>query len=141
MKRLFLVMLVCTITACKAQKKNDLTVEYPNLNYIFSRMYNSKPMYKDLFNDRLFVSIYKFSDSKIPKGNAISETDEYLDSYLISVSPDGDGYSSSKLYKIEGVFNPKVIKIEEDKYPLFTVKIEHGVKDDRKVETYQFKGE
>ena len=39
--------------------------------------------------------------------------EDFLSSYLVSVIPDGDYYSYSKLYKIEGLYNPKVIEIKE----------------------------
>ena len=141
MKIFFLIAVLGAVLGCNAQQKYDLSNSEVKMNYIFSRMYNEKPLHKDLFNKSLFLSVYKFSDSKISKGNIISGTDESLDSYLISLSPDGDGYSASKLYKIEGVYNPKIIEIKEGKYPLFTITVAHGTVGNRKTESFQFKGE
>ncbi|WP_299834911.1 hypothetical protein [uncultured Tenacibaculum sp.] len=141
MKRFFLITVLGAVLGCTAQQKYDLSSSEVKMNYIFSRMYKEKPLHKDLFNKKLFLAVYKFSDSKISKGNAISETHEFLDSFLISISPDGDGYSASKLYKIEGVYNPKIIEIKEGKYPLFTITVAHGTAGNRKTESFQFKGE
>ncbi|WP_299673062.1 hypothetical protein [uncultured Tenacibaculum sp.] len=141
MKRLFFITVFSAILGCNAQKKVDLSTTDVNMNYIFSSMYSTQPLHKELFNNSLFLSVYKFSDSKLSKGKMISESDEFMSSYMVSVTPDGDRYTGSKLYKIEGVFNPKIIKVEEDKYPFFTIKVEHGLKSDRKTESFQFKGE
>ncbi|WP_442265142.1 hypothetical protein ACSIGC_12460 [Tenacibaculum sp. ZS6-P6] len=140
MKKLFLIAVLGTVLGCNAQQKLDLSSSDIKMNYIFSRMYNEKPIHQNLFNQSLYLSIYKFSDSKISKGINISESEEFLSSYMISVTPDGDSYSTSKLYKIEGVLNPEIIKIKEENYPFFTIKIEHGLKNSRKIETFHFKG-
>ncbi|MGX1022966.1 hypothetical protein ACSSV5_000108 [Psychroflexus sp. MBR-150] len=61
-----------------------------------------------------------------------------LQSLFISVKPDGDYYSWSKLFKIEGVLNPEIITINELKYPKFEIVIKFGNKNDRSSKSYFF---
>jgi len=63
-----------------------------------------------------------------------------LSSYFISVTTDGDYYSGSKSFKIEGVYNPKIIEIKESSFPKFSVKIEHGPAKKRKTVLIEFEG-
>jgi len=108
------------------------------MNYVFARIY-TKSKTKELYNKGLFVTIYKMSDSKATPKERI---EDFLSSYIISVRPDGDYYSYSKLYKIEGLIIPKIIEIKETVAPNFSIKIEHGSYRDnkRKMEIFEFEG-
>ena len=46
---------------------------------------------------------------------------------MISIAPDGNYYTWSKLYKIEALVNPKILEIKETKYPNFILKIEEVI--------------
>ncbi|WP_300021478.1 hypothetical protein [uncultured Maribacter sp.] len=105
-------------------------------NYIFSRIYPEKPIYKEL----CISPYFKYSDYKITPENFSEGTEEFLDSYIISITPDGDYYTSSKLSKIEGLFNPKILKIEEKKYPIFSLRIEFGPYNERIVKEFNLDG-
>ena len=78
-------------------------------------------------------------DSKVTPEN-FSEGDEFLQSYMISVTPDGDYYTNSKLYKIEGLCNPKILEIKETTFPKFLIKVEHGLFNDRKTKLFELEG-
>ena len=110
------------------------------MNYIFSRIdYTKGIINKELYNRGLFVTVFEISDSKAtPK----ERMEDFLRSYIISVTPDGDYYSYSNLYKIEGLIIPKVLEIKETTAPNFSIKIEHGSYRDnkRKIEIFEFEG-
>ena len=141
LKTLFVVIFCCFGLRLEAQKNvHELSDSESQMNYVFSRIYNEKPIFKSLFNSSLYISIFRYSDSKINNESLNSETEEFYDSYLISISPDGDYYTKSKLFKIKKLFNPKILEIKEEKYPNFKVKIESGLSNHRKVTSYQLKG-
>lgn len=64
----------------------------------------------------------------------LEETDKVLYNLIISAAPDGDHYTNSKLYKIEGVNTSKDNQIKEEKFSDFSIIIEHGFHDKRKFE-------
>ncbi|MBN4047103.1 hypothetical protein JYU05_01000 [bacterium AH-315-P13] len=130
------------LLSCSSQEILVRNLDYNSeMNYIFSRI-NPTTIYKEgLYNGGVFVTVYKMSDSKTTPED-YSEGHEFLSSLIISVTPDGDYYSYSKLYKIEGLIIPKVLEIKETTAPNFSVKIEHGSYRDnkRKTKTFNFKG-
>ena len=130
--RKFILILIFATLSCKGQevKKIDLSGE-SEMNYIFARISNSKPNSKWLYNYGLHVNIFKLSDSKATPKGQFKEYHGSLVSYLVSIAPDGDYYVWSKLYKIEGLLNPKIIEIKELTYPKFLIKIEHGSYNNR----------
>lgn len=73
-------------------------------NYLFSRMYYSKPVLKELYQGSFFVAIFEISDSKITPDGLFEGSDETLTSYLVSLKPDGDFYTWSKLYKFRRLY-------------------------------------
>jgi len=125
MKKIILILVTLIFTNCKAQNIKNIS-QNTEMNYVFSRIYHKDIINKNLFNSGLFVSIYRISDSKVTPDDFSKETEEFLDSYIISVTPDGDYYSTSKLYKIEGIYNPKIVEVKEGQYPKFTIKVEFG---------------
>lgn len=118
-------------------KKIDLSNQQ-ELNYIFSRIVEKKPIVKSLYKDGLFVTIIEISDSKATPENLFEGYCASVSSFYISVYPDGDGYTSSKLYKIEGLIHPKIIGISETKYPNFKINIEYGDFDKRVNKIFEF---
>jgi hypothetical protein len=121
-------------------KKIDLSSQQ-ELNYIFSRIVEKKSTVKLLYKEGLFVSIIEISDSKATPENLFEGYYVSVSSFYISVFPDGDGYKSSKLHKIEGLIHPKIIDISETKYPNFKVKIEHTSYDERVSEIFELEGD
>ena len=138
--RKLLFILILTVTACQSQNGKVIELsDNSEMNYIFARISLRKPIFKELYNRGLFATIFQISDSRITPED-FSEGHEFLSSYIVSMSPDGDYYTNSRLYKIEGLANPKIIEIKETTYPKFIIKIEHGVYDKRKIETFEFEG-
>ncbi len=128
------------VLGCSAQSK---IVELSNMaeaNYIFARIYPEKPIHKELYDGGLYLTIFKYSDSKITPENFSEGTEEFLDSYIISIVPDGDHYTTSKLSKIEGLLNPKILNIVEKKYPVFALEIEFGAANKRIVKEFSLVG-
>lgn len=141
MKKTILIFCILLYSNCTAQKPifKDLSSEN-KINYIFARIIPDKTKTKSLFDRGLFVSVFQLSDSKAtPKKFSIG-TREFLDSYIISVTTDGDGYLGSKLYKIEGIYDPKIVKIKEGKYPKFIIEIEYGEFKKRKIKSFELIG-
>lgn len=132
------------ITNCKAQKPllEDLSGEHL-MNYTFAFIDKNKISTHELFNQNIYVTFYQVLD---PHGTPedFSPTDGYdvLESYIISIRS-SDLYSKnidSKLYKMKGLYTPKILEIKETKYPNFYIKIEHGIQNKRKIETYELEG-
>jgi hypothetical protein len=120
-------------------KKIDLS-SYQEMNYIFARIHNSKPISKEFYKGSLYATIFHLSDSKATPDSLFEGYDGMVSSYIISITPDGDYYSWSKLYKIEGLINPKILEIEETEYPNFAIKIEEGFFNNRKVINFKLVG-
>ena len=138
MRTILFMLTYLIFLSCSSQKiiVKDLD-NNSDMNYIFSRIIPSSILKKELYKGGLYVMIYQISDSKItPK----EYFEDFLSSYFISVSPDGDYYSGSKLFKIEGVYNPKMIEIKEITYPKFSIKFEHGPAKKRKTELIELEG-
>lgn len=129
------------LNTCKSQEilVKDLS-NNQELNYIFSRIITTKTVCEELYNRGLFVTIYEISDSKATPENLFKGYSGTVSSYIISASPDGDYYTSSKLHKIEGLIHPKIIYISETNYPNFKIKIEYGNSDERNSEVFDFEG-
>ena len=128
-----------TLNSCKSQEilVKDLSNE-ADMNYIFARINPTQTRSTILYNYGLFVNIYKFSDSKI---TLEKEMEDFLSSYLVSVTPDGDYYSYSKLYKIEGLYNPKIIEVKETEgLDKFKIKIEFGAYNNRQIQNFELEG-
>jgi hypothetical protein len=139
-KVLFILILFLTFWSCSSQETIVKNLVYnTEMNYIFSRI-NTATIYKEkLYKEGLFITIYEMTDSK---ATPIEYIEDFLSSYIVSAVPDGDYYSYSKLYKIEGLINPKILEIKETTAPNFSIKIEHGSYRDnkRKIEIFEFEG-
>lgn len=127
MKQLFLALIALTITSCSAQEVLTTYKGTTNLNYVLANLKPEKTVQKTLFKGSFYLKAFLISDNdKISEG-----TDEVYDAYFISISPDGDYYTSSKLFKIEKLIMPKILKIETLSYPTVQLTIETGKYDNR----------
>lgn len=112
-------MFVCftiQILNCKAQGNLIEMTANPDLNYYFSNISEVNIKNHSLFSRAMFVNVSTINDAKATPDNYFEVYDGILQSIFISVKPDGDYYSWSKLYKIEGILNPEIITINELKY-------------------------
>jgi hypothetical protein len=135
----FILLYFFTLNSCKSQEilVKDLANEV-DMNYIFARINPTQISSTSLYNNGLFVNIYKLSDSKITPEKF---KEDFLSSYLVSVIPDGDYYSYSKLYKIEGLYNPKIIEVKETQGLFnFIIKIEFGIYNNRQIQNFELEG-
>jgi len=134
-----ILMFVCfTIQTanCKAQGKLiEMTVN-TNLNYYFSNISEVNVINHSLFSRAMFLNVYTVNDAKATPDDYFEGYDGVLQSLFIAVKPDGDYYSWSKLYKIESILNPKIITINELKYPKFEIVIEFGNKNNRSSKSF-----
>ncbi|MFA7616900.1 MAG: hypothetical protein WCY16_10010 [Weeksellaceae bacterium] len=109
-------------------------------NYILSNINKVDYLNDELYNGSLFVSVFTMSDSRLNPEGLFNGTDEVLSSVLISIIPDGDYYTSSKLYKIEGLVAPEILQITETQYPELVITVESGFYKDRKQISYTLEG-
>jgi hypothetical protein len=112
---------------------------YYDLMYVLAGIYPETIVQKEIYEDLLYAKIFLISDANITPDD-FSETEEYLSSYFIILLEDGEWTTANKLYKLEGLFNPKIIEIKATKYPNFTIKIEYGILGEKKVKTFNFDG-
>ena len=141
MKKITTILLFLAFLSCKAQyapKLIDLSQNY-EVNYILANIWQ-EATHKELYNGGLYVKTFVMGDSKATPEGLFEGYDAIISSLLISVVPDGDYYTSSKLYKIERLIRPKVLEIKETTYPKFSIKIEHGSAKKRKIELFEFEG-
>ncbi|EMQ96301.1 short chain dehydrogenase [Xanthomarina gelatinilytica] len=140
-KAIIILMLLLFCLGCKSQNVivNDISNNL-DTNYFFARIDTKDIIFRELWNGGQYVKVFKISDSKATPENYFEGTDEVLISLIISTAPDGDYYTNSKLYKIEGLYNPSILEIKEEEQFKFTIKLEHGVFNKREVETFEFSG-
>lgn len=142
MKKVIVILMIGFLNPiCFGQtgKIKDLSNDI-EMNYIFARINPENIVIKKLYNSGLYVTIYQISDSKATPENFSEGTEEFLISYIISITEDGDYYTGSKLYKLEGLIYPENLEIKELVYPKFLVSIEHGFYNKRKLESFIFDG-
>lgn len=142
MKHSFLTLiflLLCFASKAQASLVKDLSDE-KSANYLLANIKEVNYRHHDLFDRSLFVSIFTITDSKATPEGYFEGNDGVLCSLLVTVLPDGDYYSQSKLLKIEGLENPKVKGISEVKYPMFDVLVETGPAGAREDKVFQLDG-
>lgn len=126
---LSIILLSCT--SCKSQSIEILDISNKKeLNYIVANIDISNIKKESLYNDAFFITIFQMYDLKV---NYDTETDEVFKSILISISPDGDYYTNSKLLKIENLIKPKILSIKQVEYPNIVLNVEYGNFKDRSV--------
>lgn len=140
-----LIITLCFISVCiqiNAQKstvQKDVS-QNAEMNYALARMDVKDIQYQSLYQGALHVKIFKISDSKSTPENFSEGTDEFLESLYVSIAPDGDSYTKSKLLKIEGLMYPKVLQISESGFPKFNITIELGNKNERYSKIFELQG-
>ncbi len=138
MRALYFTLSLLSFLSCSSQKALVKNLDFDSeMNYIFSRINTSTVLKEELYNGGLYVKVFQISDSKATPKKYL---EDFLSSFIISVTPDGDYYSYSKLYKIEGIYNPKILEIKETNAPKFSIKIEYGPAKNRKIELLNFDG-
>lgn len=126
---------------CKAQdaKVIELTSD-ESANYLLANITEINYSFQEIFKRSFFVNVYTLNDSKATPLDFFEEYDGILSSILISIIPDGDYYSESKLFKIEGLENPKITSLKEDNFPEFVLAVISGPLENRIILEYRFKG-
>jgi len=126
---------------CKAQeaKAKELSM-HETANYLLANITEINYSYQEVFNRSFFLNVYTLNDSKATPLDYFEEYDGVLSSILISVIPDGDYYVGSKLFKIEGLENPKIVSLKEKEFPEFILAVESGPVENRRTFEYKFKG-
>lgn len=138
-KKIIWLVIILLSYGCGAQKDMiDLSDNY-EANYFLSNITQCHAVVKEMFDSSFYINIFEISDSSITQKNN-TETEQVLSSYLITIIPDGDYYTSSKLIKIEGLMNPKIMKIVEFEYPRFKIVIEYGAFNNRVKQDYEIVG-
>lgn len=130
------VFFTIQILNCEAQGELIEITDNTDLNYYFSNISKVNVKNHSLFSRAMFLNVYTVDDAKATPDNYFEGYDGILQSLFIAVKPDGDYYSWSKLYKIEGILNPEIITINELKYPKFEIVIEIGNKNNRNSKSY-----
>lgn len=141
MKNYVIVLISLMALNCKAQYSTKLIDLSQNkeTNYIVANILKVARQ-KEIYGGGMFVKTFLMSDSKATPEGLFEGTDAIISSLLISVVPDGDYYSHSKLYKIECLVSPEVLEVIEIEHPKFSIKIEHGFINERKIELFEFEG-
>jgi hypothetical protein len=126
---------------CTAQEAKiiELTSD-ETANYLLANITEINYSYQEVFNRSFFVNVYTVNDSKATPLDYFEEYDGILSSILISIIPDGDYYSQSKLFKIEGLENPKIVSLKEKEFPEFVLSVESGPVKNRRTIEYKLWG-
>lgn len=125
---IFLIFSVFSLTDffCYAQGNVIDLTSNEDLNYYLSNIAEVNTNSYKLFSDAIFINVITVHDSKATPDNYFEGYDSVLQSVLITITPDGDYYTKSKLFKIEGLEAPKLIAIKEQQYPNFEITLESG---------------
>ncbi|WP_300024092.1 hypothetical protein [uncultured Maribacter sp.] len=139
MKFIVILSVFIFVSSCRGQQKIIDLSDSQNLSYYIANIKKCNFLKKNMFDDSFFISIFEILETRTDINN-FSEGKELSSSYLISILPDGDYYSSSKLFKIEGLINPKIVEILEKEYPKFNLMVETGNYNERIIEIYNLDG-
>lgn len=127
---------------CQAQqgvvKKLPSTSE---ASYLLANIKAVNYSFHELHDRSFFVNVFTLNDPRATPKGFFEEHDGILSSILIAIMPDGDYYTESKSFKIEGLENPVITAITEKEYPEFTLSIESGPMEKRKTVEYIFTGD
>jgi hypothetical protein len=126
---------------CLGQNVNvrDLSDE-SQANYFLANINRVKFLSHQLFEGGLYINAFIIDDSKATPTGFFEETEEILSSILISIMPEVDYYTKSKLYKIEGLENPKIVSLKEKEFPEFMMTLESGPVENRQTFEYNLRG-
>ncbi|WGK64278.1 hypothetical protein [Croceiramulus getboli] len=138
----FIVMVSQGLTLQAQMAKVDEIYSPKELSYILSNIQVEKISSKVFYHGGIYAKAYPISDSKATQETTFEGYDGVLMSYYFSFTPDGDYYSSSRLYKIEGLLDPQLIdwmELKEADQLQIKVIIEHGPALERISDSFQFK--
>lgn len=127
---IFLFFLISAIS-CKSQEGYIEINHNEDLKYYLSSINELNVNSYSMYSNAVFLKIFIMDDSKATPDDFFEGYDGILQSLLITINPDGDYYTQSKLFKIEGVLNPQIVEIKELEYPNFKIVIEIGNVNDR----------
>lgn len=135
---IFLIFSVFSLTDffCYAQGNVIDLTSNEDLNYYLSNIAEVNTNSYNLFSDAIFINVITVHDSKATPDNYFEGYDSVLQSVLITITPDGDYYTKSKLFKIEGLEAPKLIAIKEQQYPNFEITLESGPFKKRRTKSF-----
>ena len=139
MKTIFLGSLLFYIVGCNAQSNlvKDISEE-KKTNYFLAVLDIDKTKQFRLNKGDFYVKTYIIYDSNATKEEHFEEYDGVIQSVLISIIPDGDYYTDSKLFKIEGLYNPRVLSVNKTEDENYVISIESGLSNKKKVLDYNF---
>lgn len=123
------------LISCNAQNKVENISTSEELNYYLANIYTNGIEKYSLYDDGLFITSFPYADFKSSQSNYKEDGHEVRTSLLLSVSPDGE-YVQSVLFKIGSFILPEVISINQTNYPDFTIVIENGSINNRKIDSY-----
>ena len=126
------------ISSCKAQSRLVELTSNEDLNYYLSNIAEVNVIGYSLYSNSVYINVFTVYDSKSTPENFFEGYDGVLQSILITISPDGDYYTTSKTFKIEGLLAPRFISVEEQKYPDFEITVESGSVSKRVTKSYNF---
>ena len=145
MKNLIILIILSTISfSCQGQKIKEIDLSSnTEMNYVFAFLEPKKVIQKELYNHFLFISIYPINDwLSTPNNFSPTDGEDVLNSYFISVKT-ADSYTNtndSKLFKITGFYDAKILEVQEEKYPNFMIKFQYGLIGEKKIKIFKFKG-
>lgn len=144
MKYIIISFALIVFLSCKAQEPLLLDIsDNGTMNYTFAFVSKEGIQIKTLYNETLYIKIFKVLDPHAtPDDFSPTDGQDILESYFISVKS-SDLYSKnidSNLYKLEGFYRPKILRIIEIDYPKFKIEVEHFENMRRKVDVFKFKG-
>ena len=126
---------------CFSQKLDMIDISnQKEMNYHFANLKSDQIFRYSLFNNGIYATIFQMSDSRATPKYYFEETDEVFESLIVSIIPDGDYYTISKLYKIQGLLKPKILRVSEGQYPKFILEVEYGIYANRKTKLFEFEG-
>lgn len=140
MKLKSILVALLVVAAAQAQSNVKNLSKDATANYLLANITRVNYSFHELHKGSFATSVYTMNDSKAtPKGH-FEGTDGVLSSLLVTVVPDGDAYTQSRLYKIEGLEAPRVVEIKEGQFPAFILVVESGPQKKRTVEEYRLEG-
>ncbi len=121
----FFGLFLLSSSSCKAQNPKLIELSDVNqLNYYLANIWKGPILQKEIYSNGFYIKVFEMEDSKATPKDLFEGYDGVLSSLLVSVMPDGDYYTKSRLYKIQSMLNPTNIEINETSYPKFSIKIE-----------------
>jgi len=96
--------------------------------------------FQEIFKRSFFVNVYTLNDSKATPLDFFEEYEEYFQVFLFLLFQMVIITVKAKLFKIEGLENPKITSLKEDNFPEFVLAVISGPLENRIILEYRFKG-